>query len=82
MAKILVELTRKVATFGYNGQVYKPGDVFEVDDQFFREDFMRKVTRAEAKAKAVDEPIAVASEEGELAPSTEEAPKETTRKKK
>ena len=35
-----VKLTSKVNRFGINGAKYVPGDIFDVPEQYFRDDFM------------------------------------------
>lgn len=46
--KIKVTITKKVNSFRYGDQVFKPGDTLEILPQYFRSDFMVKVVPPKA----------------------------------
>jgi len=68
--KIKVVITKKVHSYRYGDEVFKPGDTLEILPQYFRADFMTKVVPPERKA------IEVISEK--LVEEVEEAPEVPT----
>ena len=61
--KIKVQMTSKKSAYGYNRQIYHPGDVFDVEERLFRADFMVKVEEPKKPAKPPKEEPVEAVEE-------------------
>lgn len=56
--KIKVRMTDQKNAFYLGSHVYRPGDIFEIEERYFRSDFMVKVVEPKkpAKPKVVEEP--------------------------
>jgi hypothetical protein len=61
-----VQIKNTVKRFGYNGVKYLPGDIVEIEDNYFRSDFMTKVE---------DPPVAVEASTLTEAPIKKRKPK-------
>ena len=61
-------MTSKKSAFGYERHIYHPGDIFEIEESVFREDFMVKMVEPK-KPKVIEKPKEEPVEEPE---STEE----------
>lgn len=71
---IKVRLTKKVHSYAIGDKRYVPGDVFEIPERLFREDFMQKVTPPPKPTKKTESPKETEEPEEPNEPKTTKKP--------
>lgn len=60
---VKVKITKKVSTFAYQGKIFYPGDIVEIEKDKFRKDFMEIVSKA---SKVTEKAVAKSLENVEV----------------